>query len=110
MTVGNARITCFNSCPHAEGNLPNQHWAFTYGVSIRALTRRATLRGRQFKLSLQSFNSCPHAEGNFSSFRFPLPQDFRFNSCPHAEGNTLQEFCLPRLLVSIRALTRRATV
>ena len=33
---------CFNSCPHAEGNL-NPTWVeWLMGVSIRALTRRAT--------------------------------------------------------------------
>ena len=55
---------CFNSCPHAEGNVKNVTTEFAD----------------------DSFNSCPHAEGNAKSCFLDISA-FCFNSCPHAEGN-----------------------
>ena len=81
-----ALFFCFNSCPHAEGN----HFAVCLlnrvGVSIRALTRRATL-AFCFARGVMRFQFVPSRGGQPEAFALL----FEF------EG------------VSIRALTRRAT-
>ena len=120
----------FNSCPHAEGNGAPGAYRLDFQVSIRALTRRATVNRRICKAPLVvsiraltrrataasggnckwqlSFNSCPHAEGNLASRWFFLIAT-SFNSCPHAEGNQIILYLISSQVVSIRALTRRAT-
>ncbi len=76
----------FNSCPHAEGNLIIKSGTPEREVSIRALTRRATL----WRERRRRWRDC-------------------FNSCPHAEGNKKIREVIDIGDVSIRALTRRAT-
>ena len=85
-TVRAAAFLCFNSCPHAEGNLGHFNGRGGLVVSIRALTRRAT-SAKIFGEGCSCFNSCPHAEGNgwHSANGF---SSSCFNSCPHAEGNS----------------------
>ena len=78
---------CFNSCPHAEGNL-----------IVKPVFNHS-----------DSFNSCPHAEGNFIT-KYRLLRRISFQFVPSRGG---QQLAAPNSggmqAVSIRALTRRAT-
>ena len=99
-------------------------------VSIRALTRRATPPPQAPRLLLFAFQFVPSRGGQQSSspgaatspwFQFVPSRggqhDIRmevynrssFNSCPHAEGNVIFKRSARAKIVSIRALTRRAT-
>ena len=120
----------FNSCPHAEGNRLPSVPRVPEPVSIRALTRRATPPPSSVQISRDRFQFVPSRGGQQSSspgaatspwFQFVPSRggqhDIRmevynrssFNSCPHAEGNVIFKRSARAKIVSIRALTRRAT-
>ena len=101
------RLSCFNSCPHAEGNVERSKADFFRNVSIRALTRRATRCscGALFGILFQFVPS----RGGQPRKIVKEESSMGFNSCPHAEGNLLPVAGAEEDGVSIRALTRRAT-
>ena len=100
----------FNSCPHAEGNGDNFEIIPIRNVSIRALTRRATVVAlfagdgvgvsiraltrratyyRRIHGTAPSFQFVPSRGGQHRcGYTFSTPA-FCFNSCPHAEGNLI---------------------
>ena len=123
---------CFNPRPHAEGDLINP-FGWTYfsalfqstpsrggrralfhnnsplvRVSIHALTRRATIL-KKCAAPISWFQSTPSRGGRQKSIGF-MYHILGFNPRPHAEGDrTNHGTGKGALLVSIHALTRRAT-
>ena len=85
-----------------------KQYLFAFGVSIRALTRRATKESDGdtiiITVSIRALTRRATVSPGMVS-----PLFYGFNSCPHAEGNSSFSRRSFSVTVSIRALTRRAT-
>ena len=82
----NLRKNCFNPRPHAEGDPTDlNHFGSNF-----------------------CFNPRPHAEGDELS-QVCKASRHSFNPRPHAEGDWQQSYDPTNAIVSIHALTRRAT-
>ena len=98
----------FQSTPSHGGRLcPRDSVCHRGGVSIHALTRRATRAKAAFR-AIKCFNPRPHTEGDASVSGFSSVSSC-FNPRPHTEGDVVLEQHFGSDEVSIHALTRRAT-
>ena len=100
---------CFNPRPHAEGDWIIVSILLQLLVSIHALTRRATRYRFGWSARIVRFNPRPHAEGDVDGFSFSH-WELRFQSTPSRGGRLVQfDYGGVSMIVSIHALTRRAT-
>ena len=83
-------IRCFNSCPHAEGNLHGRALQEVEKLKFQFVPSRGGQPGRPQSMPRKSlFQFVPSRGGQLEMIVLFLRATC-FNSCPHAEGNVKQ--------------------
>ena len=76
----------FNPRPHTEGDIKEYLKSCSWGISIHALTRRATHGCKSDGGAEENFNPRPHTEGDKSLDQVQVLFN-NFNPRPHTEGD-----------------------
>ena len=100
----------FNSRPSARGDAPRQK-EVTYGqISIHAPPRGATILQAVTFHASPHFNSRPSARGDVLHLNLPRLPVLYFNSRPSARGDEMENITADKLIISIHAPPRGATL
>ena len=99
----------FNPRPHTEGDRRSCSNRNVYCRFQSTPSHGGRRKPRNFCKLLRDFNPRPHTEGDNNLFAVSQPL-FNFNPRPHTEGDSKNCKYFWYSLISIHALTRRATI